>query len=236
MRALVLIPAYNEAASLPAVVAEVRAAAPDADVLVVDDGSEDETPAVLAGLGVRWLRLPVQSGVGTAVRTGLRYAKARGYDVVVRLDGDGQHPAALVAPLIAPIAAGKAAAVIGSRYSERRRPTSVPFLRRLMHYALGRILSFLTTRLVTDPTSGLWAFGARTIDLLADHHPSGYPEPELILFLARNGVKFVEVPVEMRDRAEGESSLTIHRTGAAFFRLLVLLLVVPLRATVRRNR
>jgi glycosyltransferase involved in cell wall biosynthesis len=236
VRVLILIPAYNESESLPAVVRELRSHVPDLDILVVDDGSDDDTAAVLPCLGVQWLRLPVRSGVGTAVRTGLRYARGHGYDAVVRLDGDGQHPARLVEPLLMPLRGGDADVVIGSRYALRPRPKSVPFVRRLVHYVLGRILSLLTGRLVTDPTSGLWAFGPRALELLADHHPSGYPEPELMLFVSKNALRTVEVPVDMRERMGGQSSLTLHRTGAAMLRLLVLLAVVPLRAAVKGRR
>lgn len=236
MRILILIPAYNEAASLPAVVAEIRREASAADVLVVDDGSDDGTADLLPSLGVQWLRMPMRAGVGTAVRTGLRYARTRGYDAVVRLDGDGQHPAALIKPLLDPIVRGKADVVLGSRYADRRRPESVPFFRRLMHYMLGRVLSVLIDRVVTDPNTGLWAFNARAVRVLADHHPSGYPEPELILFVSRNALRMREVPVGMRERMAGQTSLTLHRTGAAMVRLFVLLAVVPLRRAVKGHQ
>jgi len=233
VRVLALIPAHNEAANLPAVAAELRQHAPNADVLIVDDGSDDNTHAVLPALNVRWLRMPVQVGVGTAVRTGLRYARAHDYDIVVRLDGDGQHPAALIAPLVAPILAGRADVTMGSRYATERRPPEVPFSRRLLHYALGRVLSVLTGRLVTDPTSGFWAFNRRAIELLADHHPSGYPEPELQMFLSRNRMRVMEVAVAMRGRLAGRTTLTLRRTGASMARLILHLVVVPLRASVK---
>ena len=236
MRALILVPAYNEAGSLPAVVGEIRVLAPGIDILVVDDGSEDGTPSVVEGLDVQWLRLPVRQGVGTAVRTGLRYARSHGYDAVVRLDGDGQHPAALIAPLLDPLIRGTADVAIGSRYALHPRPREIRFARRLLHYGLGRVLSLLTGRLVTDPSSGLWAFGPRAVEILADHHPSGYPEPELYLFLHRNGLRTIEVPVEMRERLAGETSLTLHRTISALGRLLVLLAVVPLRRPTNGGR
>ena len=240
MRVLILIPAYNEADSLPAIAAEIRQHAPAADILVVDDGSDDETPGVLCGLGaragVRWIRLSQRLGTGAAVRAGLRYARERGYDAVVRLDGDGQHPASLIAPLLAPIAEKGKDVVIGSRYKTRPRPESVTFGRRLLHYLLGRILTFVTGRLVTDPTSGLWAFGKRAVALLADHHPSGYPEPELVLFLTRNNLRITEVPVEMRERFAGQTSLTLRRTSTALARLLIHLVVVPFRSIVKEPR
>ena len=233
LRPLILMPAYNEAASLPGVIAEIRGAIPDIDILVIDDGSEDSTPAVLRRLGVHWLRLGHHLGTGAAIRTGLRWARRQGYQAVVRLDSDGQHPADLVEPLLEPLRRGQADVAVGSRYLNRRRPASVPFVRRLLHYLLGRVLTLLTGRLVTDPTSGLWAFGPRALDVLADHHPSGYPEPELHLFLHRNGLRVVSVPVTMRERQEGRSSLTLRRTCAAMARLVLHLTVVPLRSAVK---
>jgi glycosyltransferase involved in cell wall biosynthesis len=219
VRVLILIPVHNEAANLPAVIADVRAHAGDADVVVVDDGSTDETRRVVADLGVRRLALRTRVGVGGAIRTGLRYAVSHGYDVVVRLDGDGQHPAALVGPLIETLHRERADVAVGSRYRARPRPKSVPFVRRLVHYGLGRVLSHLVGQLVTDPTSGLWAFGSRAIVLLAERHPSGYPEAELILVARRLALRMTEVPVEMRERLAGRTSLTLRRSAAAMVRL-----------------
>lgn len=231
MRLLVLIPAYNEARSLPAVVREIREQLPECDILVVDDASTDGTHALLPTLGVRWIRMPLRMGTGAAVRTGLRYAATSGYTTVVRVDGDGQHPASAIPALLVHLSENKADAVIGSRYADGRS-VATPLFRRLLHRLLGYILSLQTGQRVTDPTSGLWAFGPRALRLLIDHHPSGYPEPELLLFLVRNGLKLTEVPVTMRDRLAGRTSLTPQRTGAALARLLLLLLVVPLRSSV----
>jgi glycosyltransferase involved in cell wall biosynthesis len=235
MRPLLIVPAFNEAASLATVVADIQARAPGLDLLIVDDGSTDATPAILPRLGVRWIRLSQRLGTGAAVRTGLRYAVSRGFDTVVRLDGDGQHPAQAIERLLAPIASDTADAVVGSRYVDGLSGHS-GVLRRGSQLLLGRMLSLLTARRVTDPTSGLWAFGPRALRLLADHHPSGYPEPELLLFLGRNSLRVVEVGVAMRDRYAGRSSLTPPRTGAAFARLLLLMIVVPLRAAVGGRR
>ena len=95
------------------------------------------------------------------------------------------------------------------------------------------ILTILTRGRVTDPTSGLWAFGPQALAVLAEHHPSGYPEPELRLFLSRNQLRVVEIPVTMRERPAGQTSLTARRTTAAMARLIIHLLVVPLRGAVR---
>jgi glycosyltransferase involved in cell wall biosynthesis len=227
---LAVIPAHNERASLPGVIAELRAVAPALELLVVDDGSDDDTAAVAESLGVRWLRWSSCLGVGSAVRAGIRYARLHGHDRVVRVDADGQHPASQLAALVAPLDEGRADAVIGSRYlapSDYQTPAG----RRLAQRALAACLSRLTRRAVTDPTSGFWAFGPAAVQLLAEHHPTGYAEPELLLLLHRNGLRVAEVPVQMRDRTGGRSTLTWPRAALAMARMLLAMIVVPLRPT-----
>jgi glycosyltransferase involved in cell wall biosynthesis len=235
VRVLILIPAFNEAATLPALVNEIRTDSPLHEILVVDDGSTDATRKLLPQLGVRWIRLRQRLGPGSAVRVGLRYATARGFDAVVRLDGDGQHPARLLPALVEPLRSGRADVVIGSRFTGARQSASTTRARRLIQRCLGLVLTVLTRREVTDPTSGLWAFGPQAVDVLAEHHPSGYPEAELRLFLSRNGLRTVEIPVIMRARPAGHTSLTARRMSAAMARLMILLVVVPLRGAVRER-
>jgi glycosyltransferase involved in cell wall biosynthesis len=226
MRALVLLVAHNEAVNLPAVVAELRRVEPALDVLVVDDASDDGTPALLATLGVRYLRLGQRLGVGGAVRAGLRYARRRGYERVVRLDADGQHPPRDIAALLEVL--DGVDAVVGSRYvgaSGYRTPPG----RRLAQRALASGLSLMAGRKVTDPTSGFWGFGPRALALLCEHHPTGYPEPELHLLLARNRLAVREVGVAMRDRLGGRTTLTPPRVALALARAALAMVVVPLR-------
>lgn len=229
MKVLALIPAYNEAASLPRVVSELRERWPALPILVVDDASSDETPALLPGLGVRWLHLPVHLGLGGALRAGLRYARSLGVDLVVRVDGDGQHEAGEIERLLEPIRRGEADAVQGSRYLDADgHPEAGP--RRSAQRALGTLMARVTGQPVTDPTSGSWALGPRAVRLLGEYHPTGYPEPELRLFLARNRLRVTEVAVRMRARLAGRSSLTAPRAGLALARVALALVVVPLRA------
>ena len=222
---LVLIPAYNEALSLPAVVGDVRRRLPGAAVLVIDDASTDGTRDLLPSLGVDWLALPQRVGVGGALRAGLRYARRRGHAIVARLDGDGQHRAADVARLLGAVVDGNADAIAGSRYlgrTERRKP------RRITQRVLALCLSALTRQRVTDPTSGLWVFGPRAVDVLLDHHPGGYPEPELRLVLARHRLRVREEPIRARPRRAGRTSLTPARTAVAFARTALAVLTAPL--------
>ena len=229
-RVMGLIPAHNEADTLGAVVTEARAFCPALDLLVVDDGSTDGTAALLPGLGVRWIQLPERMGVGSAVRAGLQLATRLGYDGVVRLDGDGQHRADDVAAVLEPLHQGHADVVMGSRYAALAAERTSPV--RCFHRLLAVCLSRLTGRPVTDPTSGFCALGPRAVRLLAEHHPTGYPEPELQLLTARNGLRVVEVPVRARPRLGGRSSLTPGRIAAATARVLLAMMIVPLRAVI----
>ncbi len=230
-RILTLIPAHNESANLPAVVADVRRCRPDLDILVVDDGSTDGTALLLEDLDVQWMRFPERLGIGSAVRAGLRYAARLRYDAVVRMDGDGQHGADEIDGLLAPIRAGAADVVLGSRYAggAGSSPPAAPVAQQ----ALAACLSLLTGREITDPTSGFYAVGSRAVRLLAEHHPTGYPEPELRLFLSRNALRSLEVPVRARSRLAGRTSLTVGRLAAAGARVALAMIIVPLRSPVR---
>ena len=228
-KTLALLPARNEAGNLARVVAELRLELPEADVLVVDDASTDETSELLPTLGVYWLRLGLCLGVGGAVRAGLRYAKRHGYEAVVRVDADGQHPAGAAKLLLEALRSSGADAVSGSRY-QQASDYQTPAARRLAQRVLAAGLTRLLGRPVTDPTSGLWAFGRRALRLLAEAHPTGYGEPELALLLSTNGLAVQEVAVQMRPRHSGESTLTLPRAVLALSRAALAMVVVPLRA------
>jgi glycosyltransferase involved in cell wall biosynthesis len=230
-RVLVLIPAHNEAASLPALVETLRRRRPDLDVLVVNDGSTDHTGTRLRELGVRWLEWPERRGVGRALRAGLRYAARQGYELVVRLDADGQHDVDDVERLLAPLRLGAADVVLGSRFASSSRSHDPSAIQR----SLGALLSMVTRRTVTDPTSGFWAMGPRAVAMLAEHHPGGYPEPELHLLLSHNAMRLLEVEVQWRARLHGRTSLTPIRLLAAGARVALALLIVPFRASLRSS-
>jgi glycosyltransferase involved in cell wall biosynthesis len=236
VRPIVIIPAHNESENLPFVLEELRASLPHVPMLVVDDGSTDGTTALLEGMHLRHLRLHSRIGVGGAVRAAIRYARAHGFNMIVRLDGDGQHRPEDIARLLEPILAGRAAATRGSRYTGEDRPKEQYSLKRLAQHALALCMSIITGTRITDPTSGFWAFGPDAVALLEEHHPTGYPEPELVLFLRRNGLAVEEVPVRMRVRRSGRSSLTLSRGTLAGARVLLALLLVPMRKIVKVPR
>jgi glycosyltransferase involved in cell wall biosynthesis len=224
---LILIPAHNESQALPRVIADVREYCASAEILVIDDGSSDDTAEVAEREGVNWIQLPVRMGIGGAMRAGLRYARRRRASVVVRIDGDGQHRAEDVASLIAPVLSGQAEVVLGSRYvpSGEGRRGSVRLVQRLLGFCLSRI----TGQQVTDPTSGFYALAPKAVRLLCDHHPTGYPEPELRLLLSRCNVRMVETAMRSRSRIAGRTSLTPLRLAGAGARVLLAMLIVPFR-------
>jgi glycosyltransferase involved in cell wall biosynthesis len=232
MRTLAIVPAYNEARNLPAVLSALRRAAAECDVCVVDDGSTDDTARVASELGVTVLRSAVNLGIGGAVQLGYLWAREHGYDVAIQIDGDGQHDPAYVAGAIAPIADGVADVVIGSRFLQDGGFRSTT-LRRVGIRYLSWFLRARCGARVTDPTSGFRAAGRRAIELFASSYPSDYPEPEAIALATRSGLRLREVPVVMRDREHGASSITAWRTLYYLVKVSLALVLLPARRRAR---
>jgi glycosyltransferase involved in cell wall biosynthesis len=209
MRKAAVVPAYNEAASIRSVVAEIRAADPEFEVVV--DGSSDGTAELARSAGATVLSLPYNLGIGAAVQTGLQYALARDFDVAVQIDGDGQHDSQELAVLLAPVLAGEADIAVGTRFAgERRyRPS---FARRIGIALFAGLVSLIVRQRVTDTTSGFRAMNRRGIRLFATDYPHDYPEVEATVLVYRHGLRMVEVPVAMRQRETGRSSITAFRS------------------------
>jgi glycosyltransferase involved in cell wall biosynthesis len=231
MRALAIVPAWNEERDLPAVLRELRLAAPSWDVCVVDDGSSDSTAALAREAGAVLLRLPMNLGIGGAVQTGFLWARERGYEIAAQIDGDGQHdPRYLEAAL--PLIAGGADLVVGSRYlgTGGFRSTAV---RRMGSRYLSWFLRLRCGARVTDPTSGFRVAGRRAIELFAAEYPSDYPEPESIATATRCGLQIAELVITMRERGHGASTIGFARTLYYLVKVSVALLLLP--AARRRN-
>jgi len=221
VRTLVVIPTLNEAANIAAVVDGVRHTCA-ADVLVVDDGSDDATAALARAAGATVLRHACNLGIGAAVQSGFLYAIAHAYDAVVRVDGDGQHDPGFIPVLLDELAHDRADIVVGSRFLGRAGYQST-VVRRVGILILG-VLSALVGARVTDPTSGYWALNRRALDVLGRWHPDDYPETQSLLLATRAGCRVREVPVVMRPRSAGNSSIgTVH---AGFYMLKVILAVL----------
>jgi glycosyltransferase involved in cell wall biosynthesis len=230
MRILVFIPAWNEQASVTEVIADVREHIPEADVLVVDDGSTDATSKRAREAGAMVAPLPFNQGLGAALQTGYLYALREGYDCCAHLDSDGQHPASEVARLLAEVVADEADLVIGSRYHGGAGPADgddyKPTISRRIGTNVFRFFLTLATRQrFTDTTSGMRAANRRVMALFSENYSPDFAEIESLQLAVRQGLRVEEVPVRMLERAGGSSFLTPLRSAFFIFKSLIVLLV-----------
>jgi glycosyltransferase involved in cell wall biosynthesis len=228
-RTAAIVPAYNEAGAIRRVIEEIRAVDSAIEVVVVDDASTDDTAAIAESLGATVVRLPFNVGIGGAVQTGFRYALAEGYDTAVRLDGDGQHDAAELPKLLAPLERGDADFVVGSRFVDPGGAYRPPWARRIGIRLFARLVSVLGGERVTDTTSGFLALDRVGIELFAAEYPHDYPEVEATLVALRSGLRLSQVQVEMRERETGASSITFLRSLYYIVKVTLALLVASLR-------
>jgi glycosyltransferase involved in cell wall biosynthesis len=220
LRSIAIIPAYNEEGSLGSVIAEIHAADPELEVVVVDDASTDSTARVAEAAGVAVVRLPFNLGIGGAVQTGYQYALEHGFELAVQIDGDGQHDPSELGRVLEPILNGRADLVVGTRFVEGgsyrgTRP------RRVGIRIFAAVVSLMVGQRVSDTTSGFRAVNRKALRLFAAQYPHDYPEVESIVLLSRHGLRMLEVPVQMRVRETGNSSITALR--AAYYMIKVLL-------------
>jgi hypothetical protein len=224
VRRMVIMPAHDEEASVAAVVAEVRAADPAFQIVVVDDGSADHTAELAERAGAIVLRLPFNLGIGGAVQTGYQYALENGFDIAVQVDGDGQHDPGEIPRLLEPILDGRADMVVGTRFAEGGGYRGTR-LRRVGIHLFAAVVSLMVRQRVTDTTSGFRAVNRKAIRLFAVEYPHDYPEVEATVVLSRHGLKMLEVPVQMRIRETGNSSITALRSVYYMIKVLLALFI-----------
>ena len=205
-RRIAIVPALNEEESVAKVIEEIRAFDPGFDIVVVDDGSVDKTAAVARARGAYVLRLPFNLGIGGAMQTGFRFAFERGYDLAVQIDGDGQHDPRELPKILAPLVAGEADIVVGSRFTGDGAFRS-SFTRRIGIKIFAWTVSAVVRQRVTDTTSGFRAVNRQGISLFAADYPHDYPEVEATVMVVKHRLRLTEVPVTMRERAGGVSSI-----------------------------
>lgn len=232
MKILVIIPCYNEEASIEKVVANLQAKAPFADYLIVNDCSTDSTESILREKGMNYINNPVNLGIGGGVQAGYLYARENGYDIAVQMDGDGQHDPAYLADVCQPVIDGQLDMAVGSRFI-KKEGFQTSFMRRLGINIISFLIKFLTGKKVYDVTSGYRACNRRLIEFFSNDYADDYPEPEAIMSCIMNGYRVGEVPVVMEERQGGVSS--IRSLKSAYYMIKVCLALVVDRISTSRK-
>jgi len=231
----VIIPAYNEEGAIVGLLDELKRYVPELDIIVINDGSTDSTALLARKSEVTVLDLPCNLGVGGAVQTGFRYAYDLGYQCVIRIDGDGQHPPAEIRKLFKAMQEEEADLIIGSRFKGKKA-----FVSNLVRYLGIKILALFLTWIcrsrITDPTSGFWLVNRKLLYYFAHDYPTEYPEPEAIALLRRYGFSFKEEPVDFRPRISGRSSIRAWGTVYYMMKVGLALLVDRIRPIDPRFR
>lgn len=228
-KTLIIVPAYNEEEAIGQTLEnllKVKKEIPFIDICVVNDGSKDHTADIVESYGVHLINLPINLGIGGGMQTGYKYAYYNNYDIAVQFDADGQHNELDLKALILPIISGQADMVVGSRFVENTDYKGSVF-RRIGIYYFSTLLFLLTGKKFTDPTSGYRAKNRKVIELFTEHYPRDYPEPEVLIYLKKKGIKVQEVSVHMKDRQGGTSSIT--PTKSVYYMIKVTLSILMQR-------
>ncbi|MBL8012390.1 MAG: glycosyltransferase family 2 protein [Candidatus Omnitrophica bacterium] len=205
---LIIIPAYNERANIRNTLKEIWALDVKTDVIVIDDGSKDATAQEARQAGAKVISLPFNLGIGGAVQTGFQFASQNDYDIAIQVDADGQHDVGYIRTILSPVLNNESDIVIGSRFMpQQEKGYRSSFARRLGIGFFVRLIGVLTGSLIYDPTSGFRAYNKKMIRIFARHYPHDFPEPEAIVLAGKFGAKIKELPVVMRKRQGGESSI-----------------------------
>lgn len=222
MKILVVVPAYNEAGSIRGVIDDLRNNFPQGEILVLNDGSSDNTGPLARGLGANVMDMPYNVGIGGVMQTGFLYALREDFDAAIQFDGDGQHRADEISKILRPWQAEGADLVVGSRFlSEEGFTSSVQ--RRIGAKILSFVVTTLTRKKITDTTSGFRLYGRKAVEFFAEDYPEDYPEVEALILAHKKGLRIEEVPARLDPRAAGKSSITTAR--AVYYMVKVLLAI-----------
>jgi len=232
---LIIIPAHNEEKNLPEVIKKIRNSIQEANILVIDDCSTDNTKNKLRDLNVNFIHLPVNLGYGGAVQTGLKYAVEKGYPLIVLLDGDGQHEPSEIPKLLRKLEENNLDLVIGSRFKDNYHPVySIPFFRKLGMIFFSRITSLLIHQKMRDTTSGFQVFNNKVASILSEIYPSDFPDAQVIILLKKLSFKIGEVQVKMHQRQTGKSMITFFKSIYYPFRIFLSIFIILLRLFIMK--
>ena len=227
MKKLAVIPAYNEAGNIEKTVKDIIENAPSFDYIVINDCSKDDTYEICKKNKFHTINLPVNMGIGGGVQTGYLYAWRNGYDIAVQFDGDGQHNALYLEKMAEVMEKEELGMVIGSRYINKEGFQSSGIRRAGIHFFTA-IIKLLTGKIITDPTPGMRMVNRDIIKLFAEEYPKDYPEPESAVILLKKGKKIREIPVCMRERKEGVSSISPFNAVYYMIKVSVAILIAAL--------
>ena len=233
MKTLIIIPAYNEAENIKKLIDNINEVCPFADYLVVNDCSRDDTEKILQEIDANYMSNPVNLGIGGTVQGGYLYALKNGYDIAIQVDGDGQHDISYLKDMIEPIKKNEADVVIGSRFIEKKGFQSSAGRRFGINFLSGLIKCCTGIR-VRDVTSGFRAVNRKFIEIYAKDYPQDYPEPEAIVAGVMQGGRIKEIPVMMKERTGGTSSIYSWKSGYYMIKVSLAILICRIGFGVRR--
>ncbi len=229
-KVLIIVPSYREEENIVRVLQGLEKHVPDIDVLMIIDGSKDRTEEIVSFNGYDSVVHPFNMGYGVTIQTGYKYAVKNGYDVVVQIDGDGQHAPKYIKPMLEAFESSDADVVIGSRFL-KGGSYDVPFVRKIGIRFFSKIASMITRQKISDSTSGFQALNRKAFYYFSkvDHFPYDYPDADTIITLFFAGFKVKEIPVIMYDRMKGESMTTGLKTIIYVIKMLISILITVLR-------
>ena len=228
MKKLIIIPAFNEESNIEKTVTAIQKNAQGFDYVIINDCSTDRTKQICAEKGYNVVNLPINLGIGGAVQTGYKYALERDYDVAVQVDGDGQHDPEFLNEMADYLMENELDMVIGSRFIAKEGFQSSK-LRRVDIVFFSKLIKLLTGTLITDPTSGLRMIGRNTMALFAADYPRDYPEPESVVAVIRRNMKVKEIPVVMKERQGGVSSISLKKSVYYMIKVTLAILIERIR-------
>lgn len=228
LKKLIIIPAYNEEANIVKTVESIERDAVGFDYIVINDCSTDRTKEICEEHGFHYVDLPINLGIGGAVQTGYKYAWENGYDMAVQVDGDGQHDPEFLELMAEYLETHQVDMVIGSRFIEKQGFQSSGMRRVGIRFFSG-LIRLMTGKTITDPTSGLRMAGRNVIELFSKDYPRDYPEPESVVAILRKGLKVAEVPVIMREREGGVSSISMKKSVYYMVKVTLAILIERIR-------
>ena len=230
---LIIVPAYNEADNIRGVIHKLQEENETWDVLVINDASTDNTSAIARETGfAEVIDLPFNLGIGGCVQTGFRYAREKNYDIALQFDGDGQHSAEEIYKLLDLVKSKQADVAIGSRFSQKHDGFKSSAYRRAGIRLFEWFSYLLIHQRITDHTSGFRAYNRKAVHFLADHYPSDYPEPEVVILLGKNGFKIKETFTQMHERKGGVSSIPLTKGPYYMIKVMLAMFMSAIRSKI----